>query len=77
LNVVAHISQGVGRNYYVIHENDEWKVKLEEGAVVSANHRTMKGAKRTAERLARRNNRGVTVNAKAGYTRYSISKDEL
>ena len=67
----------MARNYYVIFEDDEWKVKLERGAVVSANHRTQKGAKRKAEKLARKNNRGVTVNAKAGYTRYSKSADEV
>jgi hypothetical protein len=67
----------MGRNYYVIFEDDEWKVKLEQGRVVSANHRTQKGAKRKAEKLARKNNRGVTVNAKGGYTRYSIPKDEV
>jgi len=27
--------------------------------------------------LARNNNRGVTVNAAAGYTRYSINKDDV
>jgi len=67
----------MGRNYYVIYEDGQWKVKLEKGAVVSANHRTMKGAKRKAMQLARRNNRGVTVNAKGGYTRYSIGKGEV
>jgi len=67
----------MARNYYVIFEDDEWKVKLERGAVVSANHRTQKGAKRKAEKLARKNNRGVTVNAKAGYTRYSMEADEF
>ena len=67
----------MARNYYVIFEDDEWKVKLERGAVVSANHRTQKGAKRKAEKLARKNNRGITVNAKAGYTRYSKSPDEV
>ena len=65
------------RNYYVIYEDDQWKVKLEQGAVVSAGHRTQKGAKREAERLARKNNRGITVNAKDGYTRYSKSADEV
>ena len=65
------------RNYYVIYEGNEWKVKLEAGAVVSANHRTMQGAKREAERLARKNGRGVTVNAKDGYTRYSIPPEEV
>jgi hypothetical protein len=67
----------MARNYYVIFEDDQWKVKLERGAVVSANHRTQKGAKRKAEKLARKNNRGITVNAKAGYTRYSKEADEF
>ena len=67
----------MARNYYVIFDDDEWKVKLERGAVVSANHRTQKGAKRKAEKLARKNNRGITVNAKAGYTRYSKEADEF
>ena len=61
----------------MIFEDDEWKVKLEKGAVVSAGHRTQSGAKQKAERLARRNNRGITVNAKAGYTRYSKGPDEV
>jgi hypothetical protein len=65
------------RNYYVIHEDDQWKVKLERGRVVSANHRTQSGAKRKAKQLARRNDRGVTVNAKGGYTRYHIGKEDL
>jgi len=65
------------RNYYVIYEGNEWKVKLEKGAVVSAGHRTQSGAKQKAERLARRNNRGITVNAKDGYTRYSKGPDEV
>jgi hypothetical protein len=65
------------RNYYVIFEDDQWKVKLERGAIVSANHRTQKAAKRKAKQLARRNDRGVTVNAKEGYTRYHISAEEL
>jgi len=65
------------RNYYVIFENDEWKVKLEKGRVVSAGHRTQSGAKREAERLARKNGRGITVNAKDGYTRYSKGPDEV
>jgi hypothetical protein len=65
------------RNYYVIYEGSEWKVKLEQGRVVSANHRKQKAALRKAKRLARKNNRGVVVNAKAGYTRYQIGKEEL
>lgn len=65
------------RNYYVIFEDGEWKVKLEDGPVVSAGHRKQKAAKRKAEKLARKNNRGVTVNAKAGYTRYSIPPEDV
>lgn len=65
------------RNYYVIFEDDQWKVKLEKGRVVSAGHRKMKAAKRKAEKLARKNGRGVTVNAKAGYTRYSIPPEDV
>jgi len=66
----------MSRNYYVIKEGEEWKVKLEGGRVIST-HPTQKAAKREAKRLGRNNDRGVTVNAAAGYTRYSIGKDEL
>jgi hypothetical protein len=60
------------RSYYVIFENDDWKVKLERGRVVSANHRTQQGAINEARQLGRRNNRTVVVNAKEGYTRRHI-----
>jgi TusA-related sulfurtransferase len=66
----------MARDYYVIKEDGQWKVKLEAGRVISV-HRTQKAAKREAKRLARNNNRGVTVNAAAGYTRYSINKDDV
>jgi hypothetical protein len=66
----------MSRNYYVIKEGGQWKVKLERGRVIST-HRTQKAAKREAKRLGRNNGRGVTVNAAEGYTRYSIGKDEL
>jgi TusA-related sulfurtransferase len=66
----------MARDYYVIKEGGQWKVKLEAGRVISV-HRTQKAAKREAKRLARNNNRGVTVNAAAGYTRYSINKDDV
>jgi len=66
----------MSRNYYVVKKDGVWKVKLESGRYVSS-HRSQKAAKREAKRLARNNNRGVTVNAAAGYTRYSIGKDEL
>jgi len=67
----------MAKNYYVIWEDEQWKVKLEKRSVVSANHRTQKGAKRKAIQLAKRNNRGITVNAKGGYTRYSVEADEI
>jgi len=66
----------MSRSYYVIREGGEWKVKLERGRVVSR-HRTQKAAKREAKRLGRRYNRGVTVNAAEGYTRYHIDADDL
>jgi len=56
----------------VIFEGDEWKVKLEKGRVVSANHRTQQGAINEARRLGRKNDRTVVVNAKEGYTRRHI-----
>jgi hypothetical protein len=64
------------RNYYVIKEDGQWKVKLERGRVIST-HRKQSAAKRKAEKLGRKNNRGVTVNAAAGYTRYHKTADEL
>jgi len=64
------------RDYYVIKEGGQWKVKLEAGRVIST-HRSQKAAKRNAKRLARKYNRGVTVNAAKGYTRYNIPADEV
>lgn len=65
----------MSRSYYVIHENDQWKVKLERGRVVSANHRTQQGAINKARQLARSPSSSastVVVNAKEGYTRRHI-----
>ena len=64
------------RDYYVIKEDGTWKVKLERGRVLST-HRSQKAAKREAKRLARNNERGIVVNAAAGYTRYNIPADEV
>jgi hypothetical protein len=66
----------MARNYYVIHEDGSWKVKLERGRVIST-HRSQSAAKRRAEELGRNNGRGVTVNAREGYTRYHKDPDEL
>jgi cob(I)alamin adenosyltransferase len=61
-----------GKAYYVIYEDDQWKVKLERGRVVSSNHRKQSAAIRKARKLARKNERKVVVNAKEGYTRRHI-----
>jgi hypothetical protein len=66
----------MARDYYVIKEQGQWKVKLERGRVIST-HRKQSAAKRKAEKLGRKNNRGVTVNAAGGYTRYRKGPDEL
>lgn len=60
------------RAYYVIWEDEQWKVKLEQGPVVSAGHRKQSGAIRKARRLARKQDRKVVINAKEGYTRRHI-----
>jgi len=60
------------RAYYVIFEDDEWKVKLEKGRVVSAGHRKQSAAIKKARSLGRSNDRKVVVNAKEGYTRRHI-----
>ena len=60
------------RAYYVIWEDEQWKVKLEQGPVVSAGHRKQSGAIRKARQLGRKNNRRVVINAKEGYTRRHI-----
>jgi len=66
----------MARNYYVVKKDDMWRVKLEAGQYLSR-HNKQSRAVQEAKRLARNNNRGVTVNAAAGYTRYNINKDEL
>lgn len=63
------------RAYYVIYEDNEWKVKLERGPVVSNNHRKQSTAISEARRLARQpGNAGskVVVNKKNGATRRHI-----
>jgi Mg-chelatase subunit ChlD len=66
------------RDYYVVHSNDHgWHVKLENGRAVDTSPRKQKTALEKAKRLARRNNRGVVVNAKKGYTRRHIDREDL
>lgn len=59
------------RRYYVINENDEWKVKLEEGRVLrnlGSDEYSYQRAISTAKELGRENRRPVMVNYKRGAT---------
>ena len=56
------------RRYYVIHEDDVWKVKLEGGRVISTHGSKRRKAIKNAKRLGRNNNRPVMVNYKSGAT---------
>ncbi len=61
------------RDYYVVHSEEHgWHVKLEKGRAVDTSPRKQSTAIKKAKRLARRNDRGVVINAKAGYTRRHI-----
>jgi hypothetical protein len=66
------------RDYYVVYSNEHgWHVKLENGRAVDTSPRKQKTALKKAKQLAQRNNRGVVVNAKAGYTRRHIDKEDV
>jgi len=62
------------RRYYVIHEQrsngsgSEWKVKLQNGPVLSTHGSDRRAAIREAKRLGSNNNRPVMVNYKDGRT---------
>ncbi len=56
------------KRYYVIYENNEWKVKLEKGRVLSTHGSNRQAAINKAKQLGRRNNRPVMVNYKDGAT---------
>jgi hypothetical protein len=72
------------RRYYVIYEEksngrgSEWKVKLEQGPVLSTHGSNRRAAINNAKKLGRRNNRPVMINYKDGRTgnRY-IDETEL
>jgi hypothetical protein len=57
---------GAPRRYYVVHENGEWKVRLESGPVIESLGSDRNGAIRRARELGRRNDRSVMVNYKDG-----------
>jgi len=66
------------RDYYVVFSDEHgWHVKLERGRAVDTSPRKQKTALKRAKQLARSNNRGVVVNAKKGYTRRHIDREDL
>ena len=66
------------RDYYVVYSDKHgWHVKLERGRAVDTSPRKQSTAIKKARKLARRNNRGVTINAKQGYTRRRIDKENV
>lgn len=56
------------RRYYVIFEEDQWRVKLEKGRVVSVHGSDRRAAIERARELGRNNSRPVMVNYKDGAT---------
>jgi hypothetical protein len=66
------------KRYYVIYEDDEWKIKLEKGRVIRTFGSNRQRAISKAKKLGRRNNRPVMVNYKSGATGAEYySKEEL
>lgn len=57
----------MGRRYYVVYEDGEWVVMLEEGRNIQTFPRKAPAVKRAKE-LGRRNDRDVMVNYKDGHT---------
>jgi len=55
------------KRYYVIYEDDRWKVKLEKGRVLRT-FDTKRPAVEHAKGLGKRNDRPVMVNYKSGAT---------
>lgn len=56
------------RRYYVIYENDQWKIKLEKGSVIQTFGSNYRTAIKRAKQLGSNNNRPVMVNGKDGET---------
>lgn len=64
------------KRYYVIYEDDQWKVKLEQGAVIRTFGNSYRQAVDYAKKVGRKNSRPVMVNYKSGATGadyYSVS----
>ena len=60
----------VVQEYYVVHEDDRWEVRLGPAGEVLFTHDYMRPAEREAERLARVFNRGLVVERQNGVVRY-------
>ena len=56
------------KRYYVIHEDDQWKVKMEAGQVLETFGTDRRGAIDRAKELGERYGRDVMVNFKSGST---------
>jgi len=56
------------RRYYVIYEDDQWKVKLERGSVIRTFGSSRNKAIRYAKKLGRNNRRPVMINYRSGAT---------
>jgi len=56
------------KRYYVIYEDEQWKVKLEQGAVIKTFGSKYRQAIDYAKQLGRNNSRPVMVNEKSGAT---------
>jgi hypothetical protein len=57
----------MGRRYYVVYENGQWKVMLERGPTLKT-FNTKQPAVEHAKGLGKRNNRAVMVNYQDGRT---------
>jgi len=68
----------MSRWYYVIHEGGAWKVKLENGPVLSTHGSDRRAAINEAKRLGQNQGRSVMINYKDGRTGAQyIDSDEL
>jgi len=65
------------RSYYVVKDEGEWGVKLEQGRYVERGSGSFQRAKRKAIRLGLRNGRGVVINDADGFTRKNMSPKEV
>jgi len=65
------------RSYYVVKNDGNWGVKLEQGRYIERKSGSFDKAKRKAIRLALKNGRGVVINDADGFTRKNMSPKEV